>query len=117
MVCLAPQLLLPSCYSQFICTQMGDHPLCQQPPRPVHQPRLATSPLHPSLPLLPVWMIVSSLTSWLLDFHTVQFSGSSGWVFLFLNLLLSFFWLWEEAQCVYLHFRLGRRSQVNIFLI
>ena len=39
---------------------------------------------------LPVWMDVSSLTPWLLDFHTVRFSGSSGY-FLFLNLLLSFF--------------------------
>ena len=38
----------------------------------------------PSLPLLPVWMNVSSLTPWLLDFHTVQFSVSSG-CFLFLN--------------------------------
>ena len=42
---------------------------------------LAVGPLHPSClspPLLPVWMKVSSLTPWLLDFHTVQFSGSSG---------------------------------------
>ena len=49
--------------------------------------RLATSPLCPAAglpPLLPVWMNVSSLTSWLLDFHTVQFSVSSG-CFLFLN--------------------------------
>ena len=37
-----------------------------------------------SLPLLPVWMNVSSLSPWLLDFHTVWFSGSSG-CFLFLN--------------------------------
>ena len=37
-----------------------------------------------SLPLLPVWMNVSSLSPQLLDFHTVQFSVSSG-CFLFLN--------------------------------
>ena len=46
---------------------------------------LASSPLHPScpsLPLLPVWMNVS-LTPWLLDFHTVRFSGSSGCIFVF----------------------------------
>ena len=52
--------------------------------------RLALSPLCPScpsLPLLPVWMNVSSLTPWLLDFHTVLFSVSSGW-FLFLNCCL-----------------------------
>ena len=75
--------------------------------------RLAAHPLHPgcpSLPLLPVWMNVSSLTTWLWDFHTVQFSGSSGW-FLFLNLLLSFFWLCEEAQCVYLRLHLGWKLQ------
>ena len=44
--------------------------------------RLAASPLHPSrcacLPFLPIWMNVSSLTPWLSDFHTVQFSVSSG---------------------------------------
>ena len=48
---------------------------------------LAMSPLHPgspSLPLLPVWMNVSSLSPWLSDFHTVRFSISSG-CFLFLN--------------------------------
>ena len=49
-------------------------------------------------PLLPVWMNVSSFTPLLSDLHTVQFSGSSG-CFLFLNWLLSFFWLYEEAVC------------------
>ena len=62
---------------------------------------LATSPLHPgcpSLPLLLVCMNVSSLSPWLSGFHTVGFSVSSG-CFLFLSLLLSYFWLWEEAEC------------------
>ena len=73
--------------------------------------RLSMSPLPScaSLPLLQVWMNVSSLTAWLLDFHTVWFSGSSGCV-LFLNLLLSFFWLCKEAKCVYLHLHLGQKS-------
>ena len=54
-------------------------------------PCLESSPLGcPSPSLLPIGMNVSSLTPWLLDFHTVQFSGISG-CFLFLNLLLSFF--------------------------
>ena len=48
---------------------------------------IATSPL-PQLPvssqLLQVWMNVSSLSPWLSDFRTVQFSVSSG-CFLFLN--------------------------------
>ena len=38
----------------------------------------------PSLPLLPVWMNVSSLSLWLSDFREVRFSVSSG-CFLFLN--------------------------------
>ena len=48
---------------------------------------LPRGPLRPrcqSLPLLPVWMNVSSLSPWLSDFHTVRFSVSSG-CFLFLN--------------------------------
>ena len=52
---------------------------------------LAESPLCPgcpSLPLLP-GMNVSSLTPWLLDFHTIWFSVSSG-CFLFLNCCPSF---------------------------
>ena len=44
---------------------------------------LASPPSCVSLPLLLVWMNVSSLTPWLSDFHIVQFSGSSG-CFLFL---------------------------------
>ena len=48
---------------------------------------LAVSPLRPgcpSLPLLVVWMNVSSSSPWLSDFRTVWFSVSSG-CFLFLN--------------------------------
>ena len=65
-------------------------------------PCLATSPLCPgcpSPPLLPVWMNVSSLTPWLLDFHTVQFSVSSG-CFLFLN--------WPSFGCT-------RRQRVSTY--
>ena len=73
---------------------------------------LAVSPLLPvcpSPPLLPVWMNVSSLSPWLSDFHTVQFSVSSGCFFAF-KLLLSLFCLCKEAQCVYLHLHLGQKS-------
>ena len=74
---------------------------------------LTMSPHHPSClspPLLPVWKNVSSLTPWLSDFHTVRFYVISG-CFLFLNLLLPFFWVCEEAQCiVYLHFHIGQKS-------
>ena len=103
-------VLLPSCSSQFICTWMWDHPVHNPPPHQVLQlpPCCSSSlPSCPSLPLPPVWMNVSSLTLWLSDFHRVWFSVSSG--FLFLN-LLSFFWLCEEAQCVYLCLHLGQKS-------
>ena len=32
------------------------------------------------------------------------------WLFFALNLLLSFFWLCKEAQCIYLHLHLGWKS-------
>ena len=57
-------------------------------------------PSYLSPPLIPVWINVSSLTPWLLGCHTVWFSGSSG-CFLSSNLLLFFFWLCEEATCIY----------------
>ena len=75
---VAWSVLLPSCSSQFICMQIWDHRSSSR--------HLAVISLHlrcPSPPLLPVRMNVS-LTPWLLDFHTVQFSGSAG-CFLFLN--------------------------------
>ena len=103
---VAWSVLLPSCSSRFIPTQMWDHLLHQ--PLPGHLTlsdscSFAVHPLHPgclSPFLLPVWMNVSSLNPWLLDFHIIRFSGSSG-CFLFLNLLLSFFWLCKETQCIY----------------
>ena len=118
---VARSVSLPICSSQFICTQIWDSPLWQPPPCPIRQlppcPPWSSShclatlfppPSCPSPPLLPVWMNVSSLAPWLSDFHTVQFSGSSR--FLFLNLLLSLFWLCKEAKCIYLHLHLGWKS-------
>ena len=86
-----------------------------QPCPPWSSGRESTLPSCPSLPLLQVWLNVSSLTPWLLDFHTVRFSGSSG-CFLFLNLSLSLFWLFEEAQCIYLRLHLGQKLQFLIYL-
>ena len=97
-------VLLPSCSSRFISMQMWDRLICQ--PLPCNESFL---PWLPSAHLLPLWMNVSSLTPWLSDFHTVQFSGSSS-CFLFLNLLLSFFWLCEEVKCIYLCLHLGWKS-------
>ena len=53
--------------------------------------------------------------AWLSDFHTVQFSVSSG-CFLFLNLLLSF-WLCEEAKCIYLGLHRGWKCHILFFLL
>ena len=96
MVYLAPHLLLPV----YLHTNVG-------PPRSSNHCLHPFPPGCPSLPLLPVWMNVSSLTPWLSDFHTIQFSLSFG-VFLFLSLL--FFCLCEEAQCIYLCLHLGQKS-------
>ena len=54
-----------------------------------------------SPPLLLVWMNVSSLSPWLLDFHTVRFSANSG-CFLFLN-------------CCCPSFGCARRSSVSTY--
>ena len=103
---LAPQLFFlvylplnvgPTTQSS-ICHLSGVHQL-----PPCHE---SSPPGCPSIPLLPVWMSVSSLTPWLSDFHTVQFSVSSG-CFLFLYVLLSFFWLFDEAQWIYLCLHVG----------
>ena len=62
-------------------------PLHNPPPCWVHQllPYRESSPHGcPSQPLLQVWINVSSLSPWLLDFHTVQFFVSSS-CSLFLN--------------------------------
>ena len=109
---VAWSISLPSCSSQFICIQMWDLPVHKPLPGWVLQFFL---PSCLSLPLLLVWMNVSSLTPWLLDFHTVLFSVSSG-CFLFLNLLLSFFWLCEEEQCIYLCLHLDQKTYVFYFM-
>ena len=103
----------PSSSSWFIRMQKWGCPLHHPLPRPPWSSShyLACESSQPSclsLPLLPVWMNVSSLTPWFSDFHTVQFSGSSGY-FLFLS-LLSFFWLCEKAKCIYLCLHLGQKS-------
>ena len=99
-----PSVSRPRHSSWFICARMWGRRVCQPPPLgsascslACRVPRSAASlgppaaalprvlsPSCPSPPLLQVWMNVSSLSSWLLDFHTVQFSGSSA-CFLFLN--------------------------------
>ena len=90
--------LVPPGLSAHDCGQWKVHnPL----PRWIHQPPPCRESSLPISAPPTIWMNVSSLTPWLSDSPTVRFSVNSG-CFLFLNLLLTFFWLCEEAQCVYL---------------
>ena len=86
------------CLACEVC-YLATHPLC-------------SGCLSPSIQL--IWMNVSSLTSWLSEFLVVWFSGSSG-CFLFLNWLLSFFWLCEEAKHFYLCFHLDWNCSTSKF--
>ena len=99
-VCSAPPLFLPV----YLCANVGPQgppattlwglpaaawptafhnppPLwvCQLPPC-----RESSQPGCPSLPLLSVWMNVSSLSPWLLDFHAVRFFCQF-WLFFVFN--------------------------------
>ena len=79
MVCLAPQLFLLI----YLHVNVG-LPAAASPAQSASHYLAMCSPFScPSLPLLPVWMNVSSLTAWVLDLHTVQSSGSSGCFFVF----------------------------------
>ena len=106
MVWLAPQLSLPV----YLHMNMGLPGLPATALLPV-----LSAWLPPPLLLL-VWMYVSSSTPWSLDSYTVWFSGSSG-CFLFLNWLLSFFWLCKEAQRMYLCLHLAWKSTKFYFWI
>ena len=71
----------------------------------------SSPPICPSPFLLPFWMNVS-LTPSLSKFHAVRLSGSSGCL-LFLNWLLSFFWLYEEAKLFHQCLHLGHNSKIS----
>ena len=110
---VARSVSLPSCSSWFICTQIWDLPLCQPPPHPPRSSshHFAASPVRPaasprpSYPLDECFFFISLVVG--LPYSSIFWQF---WVFLFLNVLLSLFWLCEEAQCVYLRLRLGRKS-------
>ena len=114
--CWNPRLRSLSCSPIFL--QVNPHTNVGPPatalPAQSSSSHLSTRPLCPGCPspaLLPIWMYVSSLSPWLSDFDIVQFSGISGYFWL-LNLLLSSFWLCEEAMCIYPHLHLGRKSSL-----
>ena len=99
MVCCRVYQLLPLWHLQLchpcstICHLAGSASHC-----------LATSPLRPgcpSLPFLLVWINVSSLSPWLLDFHRVRFSVSSGFFFFFNCCCPSFCCAWKCSVSTY----------------
>ena len=78
-------LSMRECGAQGLLAVTLCAPFHNLPPRWVHPPHLALSPLCPgclSPPLLPVWTNVSSLSPWSSDFRVVQFSVSSGCFFI-----------------------------------
>ena len=111
-VCFAPLLFL----SVYLCANVAPQGLPATTlwgllaaawPAPLHNlppplPCLEFSPPScPSLPLLPVWMNVSSLSPWLSDFRAVRFSVSSD-CFLFI-------------KCCCPSFRCARKRSVSIY--
>ena len=101
----------PLFFQVYLCTNVGPGsascrtacPICSTVRQVSESGCVNVSPVCPgcpSPPLLPVWMNVSSLSPWLSDFRTVRFSVSSGFFFFYFKLLLSFFLLCEEVQCV-----------------
>ena len=120
-VCFAPQLFLPvyshvnvelpgpaaaasaSCSLPASCSLAGP---C--PPATPHKSSLTGCP---APPLLSVWMNVSSLSPWLSDFHTVQFSVSSG-CFLFLNCCPSFGCARRHSVSIYASILAGSHTTV-----
>ena len=106
-------VLLPSCFSQFIHLQMWDGPL------PQLLPLLFGPPSGPCPLSSPPWLLISTPPTSLDEcffFNSLVVGLPYNlifirfWLILFLNLFLSFFWLWEEAKCIYLHLHLGQKS-------
>ena len=73
---------------------------------------LARSPLHPAARLHPSYWSGWMFLLYLLGCRTsIQFDFLSVLTVFVFKLLLSFFWLCEEAQCVYLRLHLGWKSR------
>ena len=94
------------------------HHLASQPtlPHPFGPLPWGESSLPAWLPILvpPTSWVNVSLIPWLLEFHAVWFSVTSGCL-LFLDWLLSSFWLCKEAKGFYLHLLLGQNSPTSCF--
>ena len=123
-VCFAPPLFLPV----YLCANVGLRGLLAAAlPAPFHNPPplwvCQPWPCHESsLPWLPVstpptgvdecFFFISLVVRLPYSLIFCQF-----WLFFVFKLLLSFFWLCEEAQCVYLRLHLGQKLPSINFLI
>ena len=108
-VCLTPQLLLP------VYLHMNVGPAT---PQSANSPGAAASPrvLSTRLPVCapPTGLDECVFFNSLVVRLPYSLIFCQCWSFFVFKLLLLFFWLCEEAQCVYLHLHLGRRF---IFLL
>ena len=103
---VAQFISLPLCSSQFICAGMWDHRVGQPPFCLSAQLRVSAPPTCLDECVFSNLLVVRLLYSSIF----CQF-----WLFFVFKLLLSFFWLCEEAQCVYLCLYLGRKSSIQYF--
>ena len=123
-VCFAPLLFLPV----YLCANVGPQGLPATTlwgllaaawPAPFHNlpPHWVRKPLpccESSPPSLPVSAPPTGLGEYFFFISLVVGLPYSSifcqfWLFFVFKLLLSFFWLCEEAQCVYLHVHLGQK--------
>ena len=94
--------------------------VCQLLPRRpaalVLQPPRCRESSPPGCSLRPSYGSVLMRLFYLLGCRTsIQFDFMAVWLFFVFKLLLSFFWLCEEAQCVYLCLHLGRKKVGDYF--
>lgn len=83
--------------------QLPPPPFCTTPPPP--PPTISASLL-----LLPVWINVSPLKSWFVDFHILDFLMVLGSISFEVGCNSFYGWLHKEVKCVYQCFCLDRKS-------
>ena len=123
-VCLTPLpfLLVYPCTNvglQGLLAAAWPAPLHNPPPRWIRQPLPCCKS---SLPQLPVSVPPTGLGECFFFISLVVGLPYTSifcqfWLFFVFKLLLSFFWLWEEAQCVYLHLHLGWKLLVIPYML
>ena len=111
-VCFAPPLFLPV----YLCANVGPQGLSATtlwgPPAAAFL-WVLSAPLPVSAP--PTGLDECSLFISLVVGLPYILIFCQFWLFFVFKLSLSFFWLYEEAQCVYLHLHLGRKFEKRSF--